>query len=439
MAAEVSPGMFAGLPELVINQSDVYNCWKRWSDEFTLVMEMRSLEMGSTATGEGADAVVTQRFTEAHTLLAFRMAIGQEGRNLLHSKGFKPREVESTFEIAYGMLRDHYAREDNIFVKTQNFVTVRQATAEDDRDYLLRVERLSRQVEIAADLTRQRFALTLAVNGLRDSRSRRELMAREDLSWANLTTVLKARKVAQAADEVLSSETVSTQSIVNVAGGNSPTVSRTVAPTAQAEVTVKSEVAEVRKRSASPSSRYDREDRDYSRQGSRYRNDRNDYESRSDHGYQDTRSDRSGTYRVPARRDDYEGRPRSRDRSREGYRVSAGRSPSWGRGYSPRGRSPSPRVRWHSARADSPYRSRQYSDSDGDRGQVCFKCERKGHYARYCPEATCNNCLKRGHMSRDCKQQVRCLRCMEGGHKQFECPSRKTAGKVQLVGTSPYS
>ena len=51
---------------------------------------------------------------------------------------------QSSYEKAFALLDDHYGREENIFDKTDKFVSVSQLACEDDRDYLVRVERLSR-------------------------------------------------------------------------------------------------------------------------------------------------------------------------------------------------------------------------------------------------------------------------------------------------------
>ena len=51
---------------------------------------------------------------------------------------------KSSYEKVFALLDDRYGREENIFVKTEEFVLVSQLAGEDDSDYLVRVERLSR-------------------------------------------------------------------------------------------------------------------------------------------------------------------------------------------------------------------------------------------------------------------------------------------------------
>ena len=44
---------------------------------------------------------------------------------------------QGTCEEALELLDGHYGRKENIFVKTQKFVLVRQNNGEDERDYLV--------------------------------------------------------------------------------------------------------------------------------------------------------------------------------------------------------------------------------------------------------------------------------------------------------------
>ena len=119
--------------------------------------------------------------------VAFLRAVGHEGRTFLQSVGFQVRE--SSYEKAFALLDDHYyGCEDNIFVKTEKFVLVSQLAGEDDRDYLVRVERLSRDAGFDdADALRRRYCFVLAINGLRDAYLKRELMATRGLDWEELT------------------------------------------------------------------------------------------------------------------------------------------------------------------------------------------------------------------------------------------------------------
>ena len=73
-----------------------------------------------------------------------------------------------------------------MFVKAQKFMSAQQGAGENDYDFLLRVEDLSRQQEIGSsnreNVMRKRFALCVSVKGLRNVKVRQELMAKPDLT-----------------------------------------------------------------------------------------------------------------------------------------------------------------------------------------------------------------------------------------------------------------
>ena len=104
---------------------------KKFSDEFSLALELRELEIDSRYINNPRIKTV-----------ALLRAVGHEGRTFLQSVGFNIRE--SSYEKAFALLDDHYGRKENIFGKTNKFVSVSQLAGEDDREYLVRVERLSR-------------------------------------------------------------------------------------------------------------------------------------------------------------------------------------------------------------------------------------------------------------------------------------------------------
>jgi hypothetical protein len=92
-------------------------------------------------------------------------------------------------------------------------VTVRQVVDERCREYLMRVAKLSREVgfinsvepteRAAQEGIRTRFAMTLAINGLRGSGMRRTLMQTPDLNWSRLTNSLRNSEQARKDDIVL--------------------------------------------------------------------------------------------------------------------------------------------------------------------------------------------------------------------------------------------
>ena len=74
---------------------------------------------------------------------------------------------ESSYEKAFALLDDDHGKEENIFVKTEKFVSVSQLAGEDDRDYLVRVERLSRDAGFDdADALRRHYCFVLSYQWL---------------------------------------------------------------------------------------------------------------------------------------------------------------------------------------------------------------------------------------------------------------------------------
>ena len=79
-----------------------------------------------------------------------------------------------------------------------------QLAGEDDRDYLVRVERLSCDACFNdADALRRRYCFVLAINGLREINLRLELTAKSGLDWEKLKRLLKASSVATHAIDAL--------------------------------------------------------------------------------------------------------------------------------------------------------------------------------------------------------------------------------------------
>ena len=148
-----------------------------------LAIELRGLELDTRYTANPRSKIV-----------ALLRAVRQEGRDFLQSVGFDIRQ--RTYDEALDLLDDHYSKEDNIFVKTEQFCFVRQTSGEDERDYLVRVERLSCDADLGTtEEARRHLCLVLTTNGLRDVNLRRELLARS-MNWAEFARILKYRVVA---------------------------------------------------------------------------------------------------------------------------------------------------------------------------------------------------------------------------------------------------
>lgn len=96
-----------------------------------------------------------------------------------------------------------YAREEPVYVKTQLFVTVRQTSGQDDMEYFLQVERLSRKIELGQADTREILAVVLAIIGLQDVRLSQELMAKMTLDCVTLTGLLRSTNFARQACNML--------------------------------------------------------------------------------------------------------------------------------------------------------------------------------------------------------------------------------------------
>ena len=94
-----------------------------------------------------------------------------------------------------------------MYAKAHKFMCATQAAGESDIDFLLRVEYLSRQQEIGTspkeNEIRERFALCVAVRGLRDSKLKIRLMSKTEMTWPELCDTLKSRQRASEATVIL--------------------------------------------------------------------------------------------------------------------------------------------------------------------------------------------------------------------------------------------
>lgn len=342
----------AAFPSLKIDSEDVAGSWKDWYDQFTLAIELKDLDMGKQ------DNVAL--FTDDAKLLILLTAVGSEGRRTLTSLGFKKGATGATYARAVELLRTHYERDDSVYVRVKKFITVRQNTGENERDYLLRVEHLSRDGGFGNDNeVRQNYAVVLAVLGLKDANLRKELMQLDDLTWERLSQALKARNKARESEAILNAS-----SVVNIKHEVSD------------PVTDESYVSRVEKKHSGYKQRpVDSNDN--------WRDKRSKYRS----------SSRESKESKSPRRREKKGRDRRRDRSF---------SPDWKRRSS---RSSSREYSRHRK-----YRSK-YSPSSGDNSSVdsdsmlCYRCDRSGHISKYCPEVRCYECNRYGHMSKDCRRR----------------------------------
>ena len=134
-------------PKLEINSENVYESWRSWLVQFNLAIEMAIMNMGTERVRRiGGEEEVLNVFRGRRKLVALISAIGDAGRTVLDSVGFDMEH--GTYERAMQILADHYGIEDNIFVKTAKVINAKQAAGENEMDYLLRVERVTRQLGI---------------------------------------------------------------------------------------------------------------------------------------------------------------------------------------------------------------------------------------------------------------------------------------------------
>ena len=332
----------SGFPALIIDPGDVSGSWRRWKTDFMLSIRLRAIEMGSRIVRREDGEVEVPNFREEAKVLILLQAVGNEGRDILLAEGLTVESEGITFTEVMGVLCNHYEREESLYVKTQNFVGAQQLTGEDQRDYLKRVERLGRELDIfrssneqsKADLEKAREQLTLviAVNGLRDQGTRRDMIANCDLTWKSLQNVLKSRSKAQETVEKLGK--------------------------AVSHLDIKQEVGVI----CIPGDKDKVEGELVNEVTSRQR--------------------RDGGYNGPSSRDRYWDRSvnRSSSRDRENRRSSFRDS-----------RSPS-RGSWSNHRSPGRDRSRRYSRSPSVRSNECLECGSTSHRQRYCPNVECYRC-----------------------------------------------
>ncbi|KAF6023298.1 hypothetical protein EB796_018388 [Bugula neritina] len=105
-------------------------------------------------------------------------------------------------------LKGHYEKTENIHVAWVKAATLSQTCGEDELEYLLRVEKHSRKLGFVegADVEnlRERFAISMAVVGLRDESVRRQLMVDENITWKTLSDTLKTKSIAKESNIVVS-------------------------------------------------------------------------------------------------------------------------------------------------------------------------------------------------------------------------------------------
>jgi len=391
MAKSVSLGSF---PQLCIRHNDVASSFNEWLEDFELVTQTRSWELGTEKRMVDGVERDEPKFTPEARRLALLQCIGHEGRKVLTAAGLRLGPDDLQYDEAIDVLKRHYGRGDSLYVQTQKFVTVRQAAGEDYGNYLHRVESLSRSLNVfnhndeninrAVQEVRSTLALVLAVNGLRDQSLCKELIAKDDLTWASLSKLLSSRSAAE-------------ESVVSLRAND-----HSVAVKVKDEIyEIKSRDRERDRRSSSPESPATKNrssggaSRNYSRERSSY-------------------GDNIYRYRSKSRDSNSSAKSNSSYQSNRGY-LNTRRS----------GRYDTGRMRSKSGeRSDrSGSREREY-EKRGARSQRCYECGRPGHTVRSCPEVRCYRCNKRGHLADDCRRSG-CSWCGESHRSGERCRGRR--------------
>ena len=376
-------------PVLKIRHDDISRSWKEWYDEFQLSIRLMEFELGNETVKIDEANVTRPKFTKEAKLLALLKCIGIDGRSTLAAAGYSISSTDLTYDMALGVLKKHYERKESLYVRTQKFVTVRQCAGEEYSSYLLRVEKLSRALDFfehntdnvatALQGARQHLALVLAVNGLRDQVLCRELIAKDDLTWDTLGTILRSRAKADDTVDKLSDNR-----------GEKPS-------------SVKNEINLVSHRSRSSS-----------REDTRPRDTRPKYYRRRDYRHSGRGSDSSRS-RERYGKSRYSGTSDS-SRSRERYdkpRHTRNSDRSWSRDR---------------------YRDQRPKDKLGNTDSNCYECRKAGHSARYWPKVKCYRCHRLGHVAKDCGES-RCWRCGGKPHSSGGlCPKSRSPSPFRREG-----
>ena len=208
-------------PILKIDPKDIGGSWKMFLNKFTIASRFATCNRGKKKVNISGTDTWVNVFDDEMKLCALLNAIGSEGLLVLLAQGIDVASAELTFDQVLEALKENYEREESLNVKVWNFNSACQQTGEDPRDYLMRVQHLSRVTGLFknADETRgneqataaneelERVRKTLAqvivVNGLKDVKLRRELMAKRDLDWDKLCSILSCRGTAAESDQKL--------------------------------------------------------------------------------------------------------------------------------------------------------------------------------------------------------------------------------------------
>ena len=201
-------------PTLRIDPKDVSGSWKRFLEKFNIAIRFEVCNKGMKKVVINDVEQDVNVFDDELKLCALLKAVSNEGFEVLYAQGIDIHSEELNYDQVLQALKNAYAREESLNVKLWNFNSARQQSGEDSRDFLRRVEHLSRTTGIFQASTtglddgqktavnneleriRQTMAQVVVVNGLKDLQLRLELMAMHDLNWEKLCRILSSRSSA---------------------------------------------------------------------------------------------------------------------------------------------------------------------------------------------------------------------------------------------------
>ena len=197
--------IFDQFPKLQIDLENVAISFRKWLRKFELTSRLAVISMGTEKIGKGK---VLPKFKREMKLLALLNAIGSEGMEVLESVGFDLNSQNTdAYDVALNHLKNYYDHEENEHVAWVKATTLSQLCGESDLEFLLRVEKHSRNLgfEPGTDVNalRKKFATSIALAGLRNDVVRQQLLLDKKLTWETLSDSLKAKSIADNSYKIL--------------------------------------------------------------------------------------------------------------------------------------------------------------------------------------------------------------------------------------------
>ena len=406
--------VFNQLPRLVIDAENVTGSFRSWFKKYELASRLAEINMG---TEKNSNDEIVPKFRGETKLLALLNSIGSDGIDVLESQGFDLNSnTEGDYKTAIELLKNYYDKKESEHVAWVKAATLSQNCGESELEFLLRVEKRSRNLgfipEANIEQLRQRFATSMALVGLRDESVRKKLMMDEKLDWKSLNDTLKARSIAINSSQILTEA----RSGSLQASSNSATINKISSSSSFSKNGRYSDEKGYDSRDFNGDSRSRYRSKSPGRTDSSSRR-RSMSNNRYDNNSRDLSRDRNRNSSRDRYQNDSRGRDRYRSNSRDVFRNNSRdrfRNDSRDRfsraGSRERYRNNSPgNHRTSSSYMDSSHhRSPDYRDSQGRRGggynDKCYVCHRPGHIALDCPDIKCYACGKRGHTANNCDQ-----------------------------------